>query len=75
MKHLLGNTLLAVAALTCASLPPAQEVGRTQPSDREATRQAERERKEEERRRKAEEKEAQKRAGVRCARLRRRTGG
>ena len=77
MKRLIRISLLVAAIFACPPLAfPRQDAGTAPPpSDRETERQAERESKEAARRRKQEEKEearrVQERAGVRCARLRR----
>jgi hypothetical protein len=71
MKRSTGTILLLTFVLTCASFSAAQNGTQTTQSsaDKNAQKQAERERKEAERKRKEEEKNAQQQAGVRCARL------
>ena len=66
-----STVLILALILACAPLATAQDTNSAQQpsSDKNAQKQAERDRKEAERQRKEEEKEAQRQAGVRCSRL------
>jgi len=70
MKYFSRTMMIWIISLACVITGVAQTAGSGSATmDRQARKQAERDRKEQERRRKEEEQAAQRQAGVRCSRL------
>lgn len=70
MKYFNRTMMIGIISLSCVITGAAQTAGSVSATiDRQARKQAERDRKEQERRRKEEEQAAQRQAGARCSRL------